>query len=380
MPWPVDEAKVVAARWAGNLEASILKVHVTINPLAVSRSVRSEKGTFAMLGRATSLEIRQVQDHISWWALQYFPDTAEEENVARHGGIWEVLPRPSTRAIGKLEITGDAGANLPANLIFQSSTAQYFNPKAAQIDQDGKLLLYVEALKAGVSGNLEEGVSLSETSNNPALTAIVVSVDGLRGGAEKEAPSEHQKAILRHIAQRPHGGAGFDYPTWLDREYDVRAVQVLPDWVGRGSVGIAVVMKDGLFGRAPTQAELDAMQIYLGRPNKKEGVRPVTAHVVVLPASIQEIPLSLKLRPDTTEARANISEAWTRFLATVGDEDDEENDGPIGALLEPSRISEALSSAQGEYAHELLSPTAPLRLDAKAYPKPGQITYEGEDG
>lgn len=380
MPWPVDEAKTITARWAGNLEADILKVHVNINPIAVSRSVRSEKGSLAMIGRATSLEIRQVQDHVSWWARQYFPDTAEEENVARHGSIWDVLPRESTRAVGKLDITGKAGTNLPADLVFEASTSvQYTNPKAAQIGFDGKLSLDVEALQPGSSGNLEEGISLIQKANIIDLETIVVASGGLVGGAETEQPPEHQKAVLQHIRQRPHGGAGFDYPTWLNRKYNVRAVQVLPDWIGRGSVGVAVVMKEGLFGRAPSQAELNSMADYLGRPNSKLGVRPVTAHVVMLAATIQEIPLAVRLRPDTTEGRANIAEAWTRFLATVGDEDDEENDGPIGALLEPSRISEALSAAQGEYAHDLISPSVPLRLDAKAYPKPGQITYEGDN-
>lgn len=380
MPWPVDDAKTIAARWAGNLEARILKVHVNVDPLAVSRSVRSEKGSLSMIGRASSLEIRQVQDHVSWWARQYFPDTAEEENVARHGDIWEVFPRPATRAVGKLDITGKAGTILPADLIFEASASiQYTNPKASQIGADGKLSLDVEALLTGRNGNLEEGISLTQQTNIADIDTITVATGGLVGGAETEQPPEHQKAVLQHIRQRPHGGAGFDYPTWLDRKYDVRAVQVLPDWIGRGSVGVAVVMKEGLFGRAPSQEELNAMADYLGRPNSKLGVRPVTAHVVMLAATIQEVPLAVRLRPDTAEARANISEAWTRFLATVGDEDDEENDGPIGALLEPSRISEALSAAQGEYAHDLISPSAPLKLDAKAYPVPGQITYEGDN-
>src|SRR5690606_18467420 len=110
--------------------------------------------------------------------------------------------------------------------------------------------------------------------------------------------------------------------------------------------------------RAPTPEELAEMLDYLGAPGSSTGLRPVTAYVVIVPAELTEIGLKVRLRPDTVETRAAVTAAWRRFVATIGDEDDDMNAGPIGATIEPSRISEAISAAAGEYAHDLIEPAA----------------------
>jgi len=380
MPWPIPPADELASRYAGRLEASLVKVKVNFNidPMAISRAVRSEKGVFSQLGRVTSLEVREVHDHVAWWGRMYFPDTAEEEFTIRHGDIWGVKKRGATIAAGTVEVTGTEGTIVPENFELRiSNDIIFINTQVAEIGPEGVVQITVEALSPGILGNVETGTNLQIVEPINGVETVIVAGEGIKGGAEEEHWQEHSEAVQAHIRQRPHGGAGFDYPTWLGREFDIRAVEVLPDWIGRGSVGVAVVMKDGLFGRAPTETELDAMVEYLGKPGSKTGVRPVTAHVVGLAGVIREIPLHVRIRPDTIQTRAAVTEAWTRFVATVGDEDDIKNDGPIGALLEPSRIGEALSAAQGEYAHDLLSPNQPLQLERTEYPKPGNINFEG---
>jgi len=84
----------------------------------------------------------------------------------------------------------------------------------------------------------------------------------------------------------------------------------------------------------------------------------------------------VRLRPDTVAIRAAVTEALARFVATIGDEDDDQkNASPIAAVIEPSRISEAISAADGEYAHDLLAPAARFTLRRDQYPKPGTITW-----
>ncbi|WP_200911785.1 baseplate J/gp47 family protein, partial [Mesorhizobium sp. 1M-11] len=175
--------------------------------------------------------------------------------------------------------------------------------------------------------------------------------------------------------QPPHGGAGFDYPAWLRAVFDVRAVKVVTDWIGRGSVGVIVAMKDGETGREPTADEVAEMLAYLGAPGSSSGVRPVTANVVVVAAEPEEVAISVRLRPDSVAIRAGVTEAFARYIATLGDADDDQNDSPIGAVIEPSRISEAISAASGEYAHDLTVPAARYTLDTKQYPVVGAITF-----
>lgn len=376
MPWPVPSAKTIAERFAGTVETTIAAIRPAVDPLALSRAVRSARGMLAMIGRAAALEIREVHDHIAWWSRQYFPDTAEEEFADRHASIWGVARRPATVAIGTVLIEGIAETALPAGLELSVSDGVILVTTAAvEISVGGTVSVAVAAAQAGASGNVEAGIRLRTVTPFPEITKVTVEEPGMAGGAAEETAAELTAATLAHIRQRPHGGAGFDYPAWLRAEFDVRAVAVVTDWIGRGSVGVIVAMKEDDFGRAPTVEEQAAMLAFLGTPGSSSGVRPVTAHVVLVPAEIAPIDITVRIRPDTVATRAAVSEAFTRFLATIGDEEDDQNSGPIGARIEPSRISEAISAASGEYAHDLIIPAAPFTLDADQYPEPGVITF-----
>lgn len=375
MPWPVPSAKVMAERLAAKAESAIAVVQPTVDPVALSRAVRSARGMLATLFRTVAMELREVHDHLSWWGRQYFVDTAEDEFVLRHASIWGVPQRPATFAVGTVLVEGVAGTALPADLELTGSDGVLLKTTAAiAIELDGTVLVPVIALVAGPSGNIEAGIRLVTTLPFPEISRLTVV--SLAGGAAEETPAELAQAVLRRIRQPPHGGAAFDYPAWLRGAFDVRAVRVVTDWVGRGSVGVIVVMRDGAFGRAPTGDELDAMLEMLGPPGSSTGLRPVTAYVAVVAGVVTELDITVRIRPDTVVTRAAVTAAFERYVATIGDEFDAQNTGPIGARIEPSRISEAISAASGEYAHDLIVPAAPYTLAATAYPVPGTITFE----
>lgn len=381
MPWPVPTARTIAERMAGAAEVAITAaleaVGKAVDPVALSRAVRSARGMLANIFRAAALELREVHDHIAWWGRQYFVDTAEDEFVLRHASIWGVTPRPASPAVGTMLIEGVIGTVLPEDLDLAASDGiVVVTTEAATIGVDGTVSVPVSADAAyGETGNLEAGIRLLTVTPFPEVTRGTIEAPGLAGGAWAAEPAEIAQATLERIRQPPHGGAGFDYPVWLAAAFDVRAVKVVTDWVGRGSVGVIVAMKDGDFGRAPSGGEQTAMLEYLGAPGSSTGVRPVTAYVIVVPAEIHALNISVRLRPDTAAGRAAVTDAFARFVATIGDAEDTVNDSPIGAVIEPSRISEAISSASGEYAHDLTVPVAKFTLDPDQYPEPGVITW-----
>ncbi|MBD8554929.1 baseplate J/gp47 family protein [Rhizobium sp. CFBP 8762] len=381
MAWTIPTAKEISERLAGSLEAGLTRVRADLDPVAVSRAVRSVTGVFAQIGRAIALEVREVHDHQAWWARQYFVDTAEEEYILRHASIWGIDQRTATFARGTVLIEGVANTTLPQGIeLTASDGAIYVTAKPAVISPAGSVAVEVRAVLSGSVGNLEPGIRLTPLAPYPSITRVTVDKPGLAGGTDEETADELQAATLRRIRQRPHGGAGFDYLAWLERMFAIKAIAVVPEWIGRGSVGIVVVMRDeDGAGRVPTAEELNAIADYLGRPGSASGVRPVTAHVVVVPGVLETLNLTVRLRPDTTTTRRAVIDAWSRFIATLGDEDDERNIGPIGALIEPSRISEAISAAGGEYGHDLISPSAPFRLERTAFPVAGAITFERAD-
>ncbi|MCQ9148164.1 baseplate J/gp47 family protein [Ochrobactrum sp. BTU2] len=377
MPWPVPSAKTIAERIASAMEFSISVVRPLVDPLAISRAVRSARGTLAMISRAVALEAREIHDHVAWWGRQYFVDTAEDEFVQRHADIWGIVARPATFAVGKVDIEGAAGTPIPADLEIAGSDGTIFKTtETAIIGLNGGAAISVIASIAGPAGNLEAGIRLRTVTAFPEINRIAVAAEGIAGGAEAETPTELADATMAYIRQRPHGGAGFDYPTWLREKFAVRAVKPETDWIGRGSVGVIVAMKDGTSARTPTESEMAEMLSYLGAPGSSSGVRPVTAHVVIVPAEMRAIPITVRVRPDKVATRAAVQEAYAAFIATIGDANDDQNESPIGARIEPSRISEAISAASGEYAHDLISPSAPFALDRDQYPLPGEITFE----
>lgn len=376
MPWPVPSARAIAERAAGAAETLVLAVRPAVDPVALSRAVRSARGMIAILLRTVAMEVREIHDHVAWWSRQYFPDTAEDEFALRHASIWGVEHRGATFALGSVTIEGAAGTVIPAGTEFASSEAVSFTTDAvATIDDGGSVEAAVTAGLAGPSGNLEAGIRLLAVAPFPAISRITVAGAGIAGGAAEETPRELAAATVARIRQPPHGGAGFDYPAWLRGRFDVRAVKVVTDWVGRGSVGVIVAMQDEPFGRAPTEDEAAGMLSYLGAPGSSSGVRPVTANVVVVAAEVVPLDISVRLRPDTVAVRAAVTDAFRRYVAVLGDEDDDQNDSPIGAVIEPSRISEAISAASGEYAHDLTSPAVRYTLGSTAFPVPGTITF-----
>ncbi|MCR9123011.1 MAG: baseplate J/gp47 family protein [Phyllobacteriaceae bacterium] len=377
MSWPVPSARQLVARMAGALETAILKARPSAEPLDVSRAVRSARGVLAMVLRSVALDMRSLHDHTRWWARQWFVDTADDAAIiARHADIWGIARRPATASSGTLIVLGDPGTAIPEGTLFAAGGGVLVTTShVAEIAGDGTVAVSVVALAEGGAGNLEEGVRLAPSPFLAGIDSAEVADGGLGGGADIEGVESWKARTLDHIRERPHGGAGFDYPKWLAGSFPVHAVKVLPDWIGRGSVGVAVSMADGSFGRQPNGDELAAMLDHLGPPGSALGVRPVTAHVVVLAAGPAPQPLTVRIRPDTADNRIAIEAAWNGFLATLGDELDEGNDSPIGALIEPSRLSEGLSAAEGEYAHDLIVPAAPVQLDPTEFATPGMLTF-----
>lgn len=380
MVWPIPSAKSIFARIAARLEVGILRIRPDLDPRAVSRSVRSEHGAHAQIGFAVASEVREVHDHQAWWGRQYMPDSADDETmIMRHANVWGTGQRQAISAIGTVEIEGIAGEPLPAGIELSASNAVLFTTTAAAtIGIGGAVTVPAIANVAGSAGNLESGVQLATVAPYPEISKVTVAT-AFAGGADAQVPDEIKAAYLQRIRQPPHGGAGFDYPVWVAEVASVKAVAVVPDWIGRGSVGVIVVMKDSDgTPRVPTVEEIAIIQDHLGQPSSQTGVRPVTARSIVVAGELEEVLMTVRLRPDTVLTRAAATEAFARFIATIGDEEDSVNSSPVGATIEPSRISEAISAASGEYAHDLISPAAPFTLEPTQYPVAGAITFEAE--
>ena len=196
MAWPGRTAAQIAERIAGGLEVAISRIRPMLDPVALSRAVRSARGMLAAIGRVVSLELREVHDHIAWWGRQYFVDTAEDEFVYRHAGIWGITPRPATTAIGSVDIEGTSGTALPSGLELSGSDGTlYITTEAGTIGVNGGTSVQVAASQAGPDGNLEAGVRLVTVTPFAGIARITVAGDGIAGGAAEATPAELAQAV-----------------------------------------------------------------------------------------------------------------------------------------------------------------------------------------
>ncbi len=377
MVWPISSAKAILARMAAVAEIGLLAIRPDADVRAVSRAVRTPRGVFAQLFGAVAPEIREVHDHQAWWGRQYMPDSADdEEMILRHANIWGTEQRGAIKAVGAVMIQGTPGAVIASGITLSSSTGEtYLTTTGGTIGVTGTLTASAEAVTAGAAANLEAGVKLSTVAAEPDITTVTVST-AFSGGADEQTPEEIKADYLQRIREPPHGGSSQDYKVWVSDVANVYAVRVVEDWIGRGSVGIVVVLKDeNGQPRVPTTEELATIADYLGAEGSQAGVRPVTARVIVVAGELVEVPVTVRLRTDSALIRAAVQEAYERFIATIGDEDDEENDQPIGATIEPSRLSEAISAADGEYAHDLVLPAAKYTLGTKECPVAATVAF-----
>ena len=343
------------------METELRQSRPDVSEAAIARAVRSPRGVIAALVRIVAMELYEAHLHLRWWGDQYFPDTAELEALSRHASIWGIVRRPATRAVGAAEVAGVNGTSIPIGTRLVGATAVYVTTAAATIS-GGTASLAVSAIDAGAAGNMAGNLPLSLETPIAGIPSPVALVDaaGLAGGADVETPASLLKRLLKRIQEPAHGGSASDYPVWVQNSFAALDVLALPNWVGLGTVGVAVVMGTADAPVAPNETEIDAIAAML------EIERPVTAEVVVIAAELQTVNITVTIDPYSAAVRTAITAAIRSFFAT---------EAGIGRTLYRSRLSEAISAASGEYRHTLTVPAGDVIVAANKYPVLGAITF-----
>ena len=285
------------------------------------------------------------------------PDRAQAW-LARHAAEWGVPTLPPLTAVGSLIFTGASGTVLPAGIEAYAGTLRWITRAGATIPGSGAIAIPAEAEAAGTASNLAADTVLPLVSPVAGLAqqSAVVAAGGFAGGRDTEGLEAWRARILRRIRERGRAGTRTDYHDWAE-EAGAAYVAVLPRWVGAGTVGVVVAMAGP---RAPNTDELARIAAYI------EQQRPVTATVVTLAATLLAVPVTLALSPDSVATRTAVSVALPGFFL---------RDAGIGRVLARSRLDEAVSSASGEYAHRIDTPSADVTPGATQLPVLDAVTF-----
>lgn len=344
MPWDLPTPEAIAARMAAQLEAQIPGL-----------DARSPNRMAAILTRAQALAASDLWLYQQYLSGEMFADSATE--LARHGAIWGVARNLATPAGGTVRLLGVTGTVVPAGIVLSAANGLTYTTQAG-ITLAGSVADTVAVLcsVAGSQGNLLAGVALTLATPFAGLSGATVSAGGI-AGQDDEALESWRARILRRIRVGPDYGQTGSYARAALSVPGVGYAVERPLWLGAGSVGVVVAMAGPA---VPSGGQLAQVQAAL------DAMRPVTANVLAVAASLSPVAVTLSLNPDTVVTRAAVQSALAAFFLS---------EGAIGGTLYRSRLVEAISSASGEYSHSLTAPSGDVALGATSLATLGTVTF-----
>ncbi|EPM2779591.1 TPA: baseplate J/gp47 family protein [Escherichia coli] len=131
-------------------------------------------------------------------------------------------------------------------------------------------------------------------------------------------------------------------------------------WMGTGTVGVMIASSD-LINPIPEESTETAARQHI------EPLAPVAgSDLYVFRPVAHKVDFHIRVTPDTPEIRAAITAELRSFLL---------RDGYPQGELKVSRISEAISGANGEYSHQLLAPADNISIAKNELAVLGTISW-----
>lgn len=310
-------------------------------------------------GRVMAAAVHTLYGYLDYLAKNMLPDLCDEDWLYRHAKMKRCPRKSATTASGFARWDVDGTPSLPAGTKIQRDDQQSFTTTADIIAADGVLRVPVIADVPGAAGNTDDGIMLrlSTPINGIPSTGYAESV---RGGADVEELEAWRARVVERYYNTPQGGADHDYVRWAKEVPGVTRAWPFRLWKGPGTVGVMVATSDPEHP-APTDALVAAVRDHI------LPIAPIAGSgLFVFPATEKIIPMTIALAKDNDAIRNAVKSELNAMMLRDGQ--------PSGKIYE-SHISEAISLAAGEVAHQLTEPSADILLGETELPVLGEITW-----
>lgn len=319
------------------------------------------RSTLSVIARVLAGAAHHLFGYLDWIARQIMPDTAELEFLERWASIWGIQRKAASFAVGNVTFTGTNGTVIPAGTRLQRSDGAQYDTTADVTVASGTATVSVTAVTAGAAGNAAAAVGLTTVSPLSGVNSgVTVASGGLTAGADTESDTSLRARLLDRIRQAPQGGASFDYTKWALQVAGITRAWVYPNYLGAGTVGVAVVTDDAVGGPIPSAPVVASVQSYI------DNLRPVTAQVTVFAPVAKPLNLTIALTPNSTTVRTAVAAELSDLLR---------RDAVPGGTILLSRIREAVSIAAGESDNTVTNPTANFTCATGELATLGTITW-----
>jgi len=307
----------------------------------------------SVLARAVPGLTHGLYGHLAWVARQQFPDRSDGEYVLRWASILGMTLRPAEAAVSDAAEFSTIGGTIPVGTLVQRNDGvRYLTTSESNVA--GVVTVGLVAEEPGLAGNADVGTPLNLVSPVPDVdpTGAVTDPSGIHDGTDVETVEQLRVRVLQRLSQTPRGGSRGDYVRWALEVPGVTRVWETPRIMGGGTVGVQFVTDDELSGPIPTPSKVAQVEAYLEERAPStlgRAIDGVYVGLVVTAPTAYPIDPEIQVTPDTPAVRAAVEAELLDFLR---------REAAPGVTIPLSRFEEAISRAQGEESHVLVSPAA----------------------
>lgn len=350
------------------LQTILQRLQADINSRLTGSDSYITRAVLYVIARAIAGVAHGLYGHQSYTAQQIIPDTADSDNLERQA-FWlgrGMTRNSATAATGPVTFTGTDGSVIPAGTKLQRSDGIEYTT-----DSDGTIVgssidISVTATSTGQDTNASAGQVLNLVSPvNGVQGSATVAEGGVTGGSDTESDAQLLARLREFVAASSNGVNLTQYAIWAKKISGVTRAWPFEHWLGIGTVGLAFVRDDDA-SIIPDAAEVQNVQDYID-----ERRPPGMTFVAFAPTAVPQ-DLTIQLSPNTATVQAAVQAELDDLFRREAQVEDGTGSGTI--LL--SRIDEAVSIADGELDHVLVTPVANITLNPGELASLGTITWQ----
>lgn len=340
---------------------------------ALPNDIDKTEGGFAHdFTRPAALEKAEMMIAVNDAVQVFFPAWSYGGYLDKLAGSVGLSRKAAQPAETYLEITGTEGTIVPAGFIFATpksgdiASIEFAVVESTTISAEGKATVLVRCTETGLIGNVPENSITLMSSPMKGVTTIR-NPAAATGGIE----TEDDESLRARIEEREKNneasfvGNDSDYKRWAKEVDGVGSVVVVPEWMGKGSGTVKLIVMDAN-GMPANDTILRAVYDHIISPDNRDyRLAPIGAILTVTTAEAVGLTFSATILLEEDAVIDDVVKAYRTNLLAYFEEAKAES------CIRYTRVCSALSETKGvlDYSNMLLNgATANIAITADDYP------------
>lgn len=340
---------------------------------ALPNDIDKTEGGFAHdFTRPAALEKAEMMIAVNDAVQVFFPAWSYGGYLDKLAGSVGLSRKAAQPAETYLEITGTEGTIVPTGFIFATpksgdiASIEFAVVESTTISAEGKATVLVRCTETGLIGNVPENSITLMSSPMKGVTTIR-NPAAATGGIE----TEDDESLRARIEEREKNneasfvGNDSDYKRWAKEVDGVGSVVVVPEWMGKGSGTVKLIVMDAN-GMPANDTILKAVYDHIISPDNRDyRLAPIGAILTVTTAEAVGLTFSATILLEEDAVIDDVVKAYRTNLLAYFEEAKAES------CIRYTRVCSVLSETKGvlDYSNMLLNgATANIAITADDYP------------